>query len=387
VGEATPTDPDVARSALLPPVQRVIPWASIWRVIGGVLATLALLWALFQMRGLVSMIVLSIFLSLALEPAVRWLRLRYGWSRGASVGVIYVAGIAFLVVMVLVLIPAVVELAERIGTQGPEWVASLNDWTSDTFGFEAIDEARGLTASDGVESFVTGWASEAFGAITGIASGGVSFVFSLGTIAMFTFYFTADSARITRIVLSWFKPETQQRIGWTLDEAITQTGGYFYSRTLLMIINGVGFFITMVLVGMPITFAIPLSVFGAFVSVFIPVIGTYLGAAIPIIVTLAVQGIVAALILLGYVLVYQVIENVWLSPRISAETMNLSGGLAFASALAGGSLAGPVGAFLALPTAALISSFISNYATTYDVVYQSGYDDNGADSPAETEES
>ena len=51
--------------------------------------------------------------------------------------------------------------------------------------------------------------------------------------------------------------------------------------------------------------------------------------------------------------------------------MNLSGGLAFASALAGGSLAGPVGAFLALPTAALISSFISNYATTYDVVYES----------------
>ena len=53
------------------------------------------------------------------------------------------------------------------------------------------------------------------------------------------------------------------------------------------------------------------------------------------------------------------IEDTWLSPRISAETMNLTGGLAFASALAGGALAGPVGAFLALPTAALISSFIA----------------------------
>ncbi len=37
--------------------------------------------------------------------------------------------------------------------------------------------------------------------------------------------------------------------------------------------------------------------------------------------------------------------------------------------LAGGALAGPVGAFLALPTAALISSFISNYAgVVFDVV-------------------
>ncbi|MFW2383792.1 MAG: AI-2E family transporter, partial [Acidimicrobiales bacterium] len=74
---------------------------------------------------------------------------------------------------------------------------------------------------------------------------------------------------------------------------------------------------------------------------------------------------------LGYVLVYQLVENAWLSPKISSETMNLSGGVAFASALAGGSLAGPVGAFLALPTAALITSFVSNYATTYDVVYES----------------
>jgi predicted PurR-regulated permease PerM len=356
---STPSPPDVADSSLPLPTPRVIPWASIWRVIGGVLATLVLLWALFEMRSLVSMIVISIFLSLALEPGVRSLGQRYGWSRGASVGVIYVAGIAFLVVMVLVLIPAIVELGERIGTQGPSWVVSLNEWTADTFGFEAVDEAQGVTGSAGVESFVEGWASDAFGAITGIASAGATFVFSLGTIAMFTFYFTADSPRLTRIVLSWFKPETQQRIGWTLDEAITQTGGYFYSRTLLMIISGVGFFITMVLVGMPVAFAIPLSVFGGFVSVFIPVIGTYLGAAVPILITLAVQGIVAALILLGYVLVYQVIENTWLSPRISAETMNLSGGLAFASALAGGSLAGPVGAFLAL-----LRSFLHSSPTT-----------------------
>ena len=203
---------------------------------------------------------------------------------------------------------------------------------------------------------------------------------------MFTFYFTADSPRLTRIVLSWFKPETQQRVGWTYDEAIVQTGGYFYSRTLLMIINGLGFFVTMVLVGMPVLFAVPLSVFGSFVSVFIPVIGTYLGAAVPILVTLAVQGLVPALVVLGYVLVYQLIENTWLSPNISAKTMNLSGGLAFASALAGGALAGPVGAFVALPTAALISSFVSNYAQTYDVVYDSPSVTDAIEQPQRSEE-
>lgn len=195
-------------------------------------------------------------------------------------------------------------------------------------------------------------------------------MFSLGTIAMFTFYFTADSRRITRTILSWFRPSTQERLAWTLDQAIVQTGGYFYSRTLLMIISGSGFFFVMVAVGLPLAYAFPLAIFGGFVSVFIPVIGTYLGAAVPILVTLAVQGPTAALVVLGYVLVYQLFENNWLSPKISAETMNLSGGLAFGAALAGGSLAGPIGAFLALPTAALLASLVSNYAETYEVTYE-----------------
>ena len=136
-----------------------------------------------------------------------------------------------------------------------------------------------------------------------------------------------------------------------------------------MVINGTGFGITMALVGVPASMAAPLAVFGGFVSVFIPVIGTYLGAAVPILVTLAVEGLGAALILLVYVLVYQALENAWLSPRVSAETMNLSGATAFGAALAGGAIAGPMGAFLALPTAALVTSFITNYATTYEVVY------------------
>ncbi|MEA2022986.1 MAG: AI-2E family transporter, partial [Actinomycetota bacterium] len=153
------------------------------------------------------------------------------------------------------------------------------------------------------------------------------------------------------------------------DEAIRQTGGYFYSRMLLMLINSLGFFFTMVLVGMPVAFAIPLAVFGGFVSVFIPAIGTYIGGAIPIFLTLVIQGFAAGLIVLAYVLIYQQAENYWLSPKISSKTMTLNGAVAFGAALAGGALAGPMGAFVALPVAALIISFTSNFAESYDVVY------------------
>jgi predicted PurR-regulated permease PerM len=138
-----------------------------------------------------------------------------------------------------------------------------------------------------------------------------------------------------------------------------------------MLINGLGFFFTMVLVGLPVAIAIALALFGSFVSVFIPVIGTYLGGAIPILITLALDGLSGALILLGYVLVYQQIENYVLSPKLSAKTMTLNGGVAFGAALAGGAIAGPMGAFTALPIAALVTSFLSNYTVSHEVVYQS----------------
>ena len=86
-------------------------------------------------------------------------------------------------------------------------------------------------------------------------------MFNLATIAMFTFYFTANARGVQRAVLRLFSPRAQRRIGWTWDTAIEQTGGYFYSRVILMGINGVGFLLTMVIVGMPVSLALPLAVF------------------------------------------------------------------------------------------------------------------------------
>ena len=126
-------------------------------------------------------------------------------------------------------------------------------------------------------------------------------------------------------------------------------------------------------------FALPLAVFIGFVSTFIPAVGTYIGAAIPILVVLAVQGLTAALILLAWVLVYQQIENIVLSPRISADTMELNGAVAFGAALAGGAIAGPIGAFMSLPVAALITAIVKNYGARYDVVYRIKYADEGTD--------
>jgi predicted PurR-regulated permease PerM len=366
--------------------QVVITTRTLWRGVGIILVTAAGLWAVNQARELTSMLVISLFFAIALVPGVNHLHTKRGWKRGAAVGFIYLAGILALALLTLVLIPNIAQLAERVGQDGTRWLTGLDRWTSDTFGIHIVSAEASRDAAVTTKEFLSQWSDKLVGAASGAVSSGVGFVFSVATIATFTFYIAAGFPGLVRGFLSWFSPARQQRLGWTIDQSITQVGGYLYSRLLLTAINGLGFFVVMVAVGVPVGLAIALAIFGGFVSAFIPGIGTYIGGAIPITLTYAVEGLVPALIVLGYVLVYQQIENYWLSPKISAKTMELNAGLAFGSALAGGALFGPMGAFMALPVAALISAFIKNYRHGHEVVYRSAYAEEEPSPPAsETE--
>jgi predicted PurR-regulated permease PerM len=345
-------------------------------VAGVILVVLIAIWAIGEASTLVVLVGMSFFFSLALQPAVMWLTDRYGWRRGSAVGVIYLVSFLGVIALVVILIPAIATLATSIGESGAESVNDLTTWIEDTFGV-TIGGGAGLDGdwATSLEDELKAWAVSSIG---GIATTGLSFIFNLATMAMFTFYFTADAPRFQRSVLGLLPERRQQEIGWAWDQAIIQTGGYFYSRMVLMAINSTGFFFTMVLVGMPVALALPLAIFGGFVSVFIPAIGTYIGGAVPVLVTLAIQGLVAALIVLAYVLIYQQIENYYLSPKISSKTMSLNGAVAFGGALFGGAIAGPMGAFISLPVAALITALVSNFAPHHEINYTFSYEEHEA---------
>jgi len=358
---------------------RVIEYAvnmgSVWKVIGAILATLLALAVTYRARNLVAMLIISIFFALAIIPLVEKLHNWRGMKRGAAVGVIYAGGALFVVVMVIFLIPLMVDVAHLIGSNWSTWVEDVNQWAQDTFGISLSNTGDASSAGEDAAGGAAGWASQALGGFLGVLSSGVGLIFSAMTIALFTFYFAADHERILELFLSMFPEKQQQIIGWTMTQAVEQTGGYFYSRLILMLINGIGFFITMVAVGLPVLVALPTAIFAGFVSEFIPAVGTYIGGALPVLLALGIEGFAQGLIVLAYVLIYQQIENYYLSPKLSSETMTLNGGVAFGAALAGGAIAGPMGAFMALPAAALITSFLSHYRTAHEVVYHSQYID------------
>jgi len=374
-GDALPPEPLAVEHPAAPDGAAPPPWVMpmtrkvIWRVVFVILATLAVLVLASKARSLLSMLFIAAFFGIAMEPAVNHLHMKRGMRRGAATGLVFLISGLFLIVLTFIMIPGLVNVAGQISDSLQNVIPQINSQFGTDFPTSKTDPAF-ATAEENIKN----WVQENAQDILGFAGNTIGLIFQFFTIAMFAFYFAADAPQIRRAILRKFPPATQQRFGWAWDTAIEQTGGYLYSRLLLMVINGGLFFFVMLLVGVDWTIALPMSVFEGFVAEFIPAIGTYIGAAVPIVLTLGIQGVSAAVILLIWTLIYQQIENYFLSPKISAKTMEINGGVAFGSAIAGGAIGGPMLAFMSLPIAALVTSFLKNYSRKYPLVYFSPYD-------------
>jgi len=147
--------------------------------------------------------------------------------------------------------------------------------------------------------------------------------------------------------------------------AIHKTGGYLYSRLLLATISAAFAWVAFEVIGVPSPLA--LALWMGVVSQFVPVIGTYIGGALPLLVALLDEPRNALWILL-FMFVYQQFENYFLAPRITSATMAIHPAVAFGVAIAGANIIGPIGALLALPAAAIIQAFVSTYLERHEVV-------------------
>jgi predicted PurR-regulated permease PerM len=332
----------------------------------GIVVAIVLAFDLARVLGqLITYLVLALFFSFALEPAVNFMQLHWHWRRGAATGALLFVVFCLLVLIVLIFVPAVVKgasaIADRISASGPEFA----DWAQQHLGIDI--EADSI--SDGAAQAAVSLAGSSHHPVTvllGFAVSLIGGIFAMFTVAMFIFYMVADAPRFKRSILSFFSQHRQEELLSIWEAAIEKTGGYFYSRLLLATINGGLFYIVLRILGVP--GAAALAFFQGTVAAFIPIIGTYIAAIVPIVSTFISNGTRDAAILLIYVLIYQQVENYLISPKIQGKTMQLHPAIAFGAALAGGALGGLLWAFLALPFAATVQASASLYVQRHEVV-------------------
>jgi predicted PurR-regulated permease PerM len=317
------------------------------------------------LRQVVLYLVLALFFSFALEPAVNYLHRRRGWRRGAATGTLLALVFLLLVLVVLIFLPTLIRGAKELVERVPQWAEQTEEWASDTLGVDVSTGSISDTANDASASLEDS-EDEPIEVLVGFSASLIGGIFALFTVGMFIFYMVAEGPKFKRAVLSFFSTQRQEELVSIWEAAIEKTGGYFYSKLVIAGINGSLFFLVMFVLDVP--GAAPLALFEATVSAFIPIVGTYIGAAVPILSAWFAVGMPEALIMLIYILIYQQVENYLIAPKLQGKTMQIHPAVAFGAALAGGAIGGLLWAFLALPFAATIQASASLWFERHEVL-------------------
>jgi predicted PurR-regulated permease PerM len=331
-----------------------------------VLARLGM-WAFGRIDQLLLAVLLAWLLAISMEPAIRPLAAR-GVRRGAAVGIVMIGGVLLVAGLVAAFGGAffsqMADLARALPGLAQRGVIWLNETFSLTFDPDALANTLNTNTSQ-----IANIATQLAGGVVGIIGGLAAWVFQLATVALFAYYLAADGPRLRRAI-GRLLPSSQQRVFVTVwDTAVTKTGGYVVSKALLALISTLAHAIAFSWLDVP--FWLPMALWVGVTSQFLPVVGTYLGIALPVLATVFTHPWDALAIII-FATLYQQLENYILVPRISRRTMDIHPAVAFASVVAGIAMFGWIGGLVAIPLTAAAISVISAYGHRYELIPELG---------------
>ena len=314
------------------------------------------------LRGFLVLLLISVFLAIALEPAVAYLAKR-GWRRGLATAYIFFMFSVISGLLIALMVPLIVEQVRTLIDRAPLYIDQLSSFLAN-FGIE-FEGDNLLTAITSADSSLQGLAQDLAGNAFGVGSALLGTIFQGLTILLFTFYLTAEAPKLRRTILSVLDRERQEEVLRIIEIAIDKTGGYFYSRALLAAVAAFVTWLALTIIGVP--FALPLGLWVGILSQFVPVFGTDLGGVLPVLIAL-LESPEKAIWVIAFIVAYQQFENYIIGPRITARTMSLHPAVAFGAAIIGGTLLGAPGTLMALPVAATIQAFVSTYFQRHALV-------------------
>jgi predicted PurR-regulated permease PerM len=175
-------------------------------------------------------------------------------------------------------------------------------------------------------------------------------------IALFcTFFFLHDPRGIWGWVVGLLPMSARERVNQAGRRGAVTLAAYTRTQILVAAVDAVGIGIGAVFF-VP-SLALPISIL-VFVGSFVPVVGAIVTGAIAVVVVLVSNGWVAALIMLGVVLLVQQIESHALQPFLMGQAVSLHPVAVILAVAAGSYAAGIVGALFAVPLAAVLNTVI-----------------------------
>jgi predicted PurR-regulated permease PerM len=333
------------RTDVPPVLRRLAAWS--WRLLVVLVAAGLVLYLLILLKVIVVPVIVALFLATLLVPLVHALEAR-GWKHLPAVLTVFGGAVLLLVAIIAGFVPLISNELDTLRQRADEGVAEVQRYiASRPFGLSEEDLNRYLEQAR--QRFTENSSGLTRGAVAGVTVVG-ELVTGLILSLFLTFFFVKDSERFTRWILDFAGRQRAPHLREIGHRSATAVSGYLRGQATVGLVDGVFIGIGLAIVGVPLV--VPLA-FLTFVAAFLPLVGAVIAGALAALVALVTKGLTAALIVVAITLAVQQLEGHVLAPLLLGRAVALHPVVIILALAAGSILGGIIGAFLAVPIAAV----------------------------------
>lgn len=310
-------------------------------------------WLLVRIGGALWVGILPILLALIastiLWPPTGWMvRHKVPSALAALISILCALG---LVAGVLALIaPSIVEQSVKLADQTSVAIREVQDWLRGP-PLNIRDEQLDSVLNQLSSTLQARGDQIANGVFTGVSAVG-SMLITLVLMLVLTFFFIKDGPRFLPFVRRIVGRNAGRHFTEVLTRSWNTLGGFIRTQAIVSMVDAVLIGLALVLLGVPLAWALAVI---TFLAGFIPIVGAFTAGALAVLIALVANGLTTAIIVLVVIIVVQQVEGNILQPVLQSRAMNLHPVVVLLGVAAGSALFGIIGAFLAVPVAAVVA--------------------------------
>ena len=303
-----------------------------------------------RVKSLLFDLFVAVVLAALAEPVVYRLSKKVNRKAAALIAVSVILGVigATFLSIIPIMVQEIYFLSSQIPTYFDNFINYLN-----VEGFAVSTQSLDLESQ--FNSLITDYGSTVGSSVVFAGQGLLRTLGHIFIIFFFTYYLISEGDG-WRVKLKESLPENLSNSidqVWTI--GVSKAGGFIVAKFILGILASIVLSVAFFFIGLPSPIALGVS--AGVLSQLIPVVGTFLGGLVPFIASISL-GTTSMIATIAVLIIYQVVENYFISPKVTKSTMEIHPAVAVFSTLFGAYTLGGVGAILALPVAATVQGVL-----------------------------